>query len=159
MAVSLEKAQLKDAEELFGMQLAAFTPLLEKYRDFATSPANEPIERMKARILELDGGFYKIVAGKTLVGAIRIRQKENLRFWIGPLFIAPCFQGRGMAQCALAAAEKFFPQAVSWHLDTLLEEQGNCHLYEKMGYKRVGAAEKLNLRTTLVHYEKHQAER
>lgn len=154
MDVLLKKAQMRDAEHLFAMQLAAFLPLLEKYQDYGTSPANEPIERMKARIAEQNGGFYKILAGKELAGAIRIREKEAGKFWIGPLFIAPSLQGGGIAQAALLAAEDFHPQAISWHLATLAEEKGNCHLYEKMGYKRIGMPEKLNGLATLVYYEK-----
>ncbi|MFD1861328.1 GNAT family N-acetyltransferase [Planococcus chinensis] len=154
MAIKLEKSQETDALRLLEMQHAAFLPLLEKYRDFETSPAIEPLEKMEARILEPDGGVYKILADGELAGAIRIRRKEGDRFWIGPLFIAPCFQGGGFAQAALRAAEELYPEAASWHLGTLLEEAGNCHLYEKMGYARNGRQEKLNSRATLVHYEK-----
>lgn len=158
MAIKLEKAQGIDAEKLFEMQHAAFLPLLEKYQDFDTSPANEPLEKMKARIAEPDGGVYKIVADGKLVGAIRIRQKEVNKFWIGPLFIAPRFQGGGIAQSALRAAEELYPEAASWNLSTLLEEAGNCHLYEKMGFVREGIEEKLNCRATLVYYEKRKTE-
>lgn len=28
--------------------------------------------------------------------------------------------------------------ATGWELSTILQEQGNCHLYEKMGYHRTG---------------------
>jgi GNAT superfamily N-acetyltransferase len=150
----LEKAQETDAQQLLEMQHAAFLPLLEKYRDFDTSPANEPVEKMEARIVEPDGGVYKIIADGELAGAIRIRRKEGDEFWIGPLFIAPCFQCGGLAQAALRAAEELYPEAASWHLGTLLEEAGNCHLYEKMGYARTGRQEKLNSRATLVYYEK-----
>lgn len=154
MGVQLKKAEIDDAEQLFAMQRAAFLPLLEKYRDYATSPANEPIEKMKARIREQNGGFFKILAGGELAGAIRIRQKEAGRFWIGPLFITPQFQGGGIAQAALLGAEALYPKALSWHLATLVEEQGNCRLYEKMGYRRIGMPEKLNALATLVYYEK-----
>jgi GNAT superfamily N-acetyltransferase len=154
MATKLEKAQETDAQQLLEMQHAAFVPLLEKYRDFDTSPANEPVEKMEARIVEPDGGVYKIIADGELAGAIRIRRKEGDEFWIGPLFIAPCFQCGGLAQAALRAAEELHPEAASWHLGTLLEEAGNCHLYEKMGYARTGRQEKLNSRATLVYYEK-----
>ncbi|MGO1058333.1 GNAT family N-acetyltransferase [Planococcus sp. FY231025] len=157
MAIKLEKAQETDAQQLLEMQHAAFLPLLEKYLDFDTSPATEPLEKMEMRIREPDGGVYKIIADGKLAGAIRIRRKEGDEFWIGPLFIAPCFQGGGLAQAALRGAEELYPEAASWHLGTLLEEAGNCHLYEKMGYARNGRQEKLNPRATLVYYEKHAA--
>ena len=42
----------------------------------------------------------------------------------------------------------------NWMLDTILEERGNCHLYEKMGYKRTGEYKKISDIQTLVYYEK-----
>ena len=42
----------------------------------------------------------------------------------------------------------------NWELDTILQEKGNCHLYEKMGYRKTGKMEKVNERMTLVFYRK-----
>lgn len=41
-----------------------------------------------------------------------------------------------------------------WELDTILQEKGNCHLYEKMGYHTTGKTEVINERLMLVFYEK-----
>jgi hypothetical protein len=41
-----------------------------------------------------------------------------------------------------------------WILDTIFQEQGNCHLYEKIGYKKTGKIEKINERMDIVYYEK-----
>ena len=41
--------------------------------------------------------------------------------------------------------------AVDSNLDTILQESGNLHLYEKMGYHRI---EKINDRMDIVFYEK-----
>ena len=35
-----------------------------------------------------------------------------------------------------------------------LEEKGNCHLYEKFGYKQTGKFEKISDIQTIVFYEK-----
>ena len=43
----------------------------------------------------------------------------------------------------------------NWKLDTILQEEGNCHLYEKLGYKRTGLVEKVNERMDIVYYEKN----
>ncbi|MDF2504079.1 hypothetical protein [Clostridium sp.] len=45
MNISLYKAELKDAEIIHVMKIKSFMPLLAKYQDFETSPANEPIEK------------------------------------------------------------------------------------------------------------------
>jgi len=42
----------------------------------------------------------------------------------------------------------------NWELDTILEEAGNCYLYEKMGYRKTDKVEKINEKMTLVFYKK-----
>jgi hypothetical protein len=39
-------------------------------------------------------------------------------------------------------------------LDTILQEAGNCYLYEKLGYKKTGKTEKINDKMDIVYYEK-----
>ena len=155
MAVILEKAVEADVPVLFAMQLASFTPLLEKYQDYETSPAAETIGRLAGRVNNPQGSFYKILAAGQTAGAINVKWKEENRFWIGPLFVLPEYQGQGFAQSAICQVESLYPTAESWELFTLLEEQGNCYLYEKLGYRKTGKIKKLNNRATLVHYRKN----
>lgn len=70
-----------------------------------------------------------------------------------PLFILPEYQGRGIAQQAISSAEALHG-AHFWELDTIAQEAGNCHLYEKMGYRATGESAPVNDRMTLVRYEK-----
>ncbi|MBD1382353.1 GNAT family N-acetyltransferase [Bacillus sp. IB182487] len=60
MDVILEKDTNDDAQSIFDMQVKAFMPLLEKYKDYDTNPANETIDRVFTRINNPNGGFYKI---------------------------------------------------------------------------------------------------
>ncbi|MDQ0859080.1 GNAT family N-acetyltransferase [Bacillus sp. V2I10] len=155
MEIVLEKAIDSDADSIFDMQVKSFTPLLEKYKDYDTSPANETINRVITRINNPSGEFYKILVDNILVGAICICWKvETSQFWISPMFILPDFQGKGIAQRAIKMVEKMFPQAASWELATILEEERNCYLYEKMGYSVTGIRKKMNDQTTLVLYLK-----
>lgn len=39
-------------------------------------------------------------------------------------------------------------------VDTILQEQRNCHLYEKVGYKQTGETKVINDRLTLIFYKK-----
>ena len=41
-----------------------------------------------------------------------------------------------------------------WCLDTILQEKGNLHLYEKMGYHQTGKVEHINDQMDIVFYEK-----
>ncbi|MCD4646216.1 MULTISPECIES: GNAT family N-acetyltransferase [Bacillus cereus group] len=153
--IKLEKAVETDAEIIFEIQTKAFIPLLEKYKDYDTNPANETIDRVITRINNPYGGFYKIIVDNTTVGAICVFWKEGTtQFWISPMFILPEFQGQGIAQKAIILTEKMFPYATSWELATILEEKRNCYLYEKMDYIKTGLKKRLNDHTTLVFYKK-----
>ncbi|MDQ1005223.1 hypothetical protein QFZ28_005801 [Neobacillus niacini] len=94
MDVILEKATNDDAQSIFDMQVKAFMPLLEKYKDYDTNPANETIDRVFTRINNPNGGFYKILVDNILVGAICVVWKERVH-WISPMFILPKYQGKG----------------------------------------------------------------
>lgn len=41
-----------------------------------------------------------------------------------------------------------------WKLDTILQEKGNCYLYEKLDYHKTGKTEIINDKMTIVFYEK-----
>ena len=62
-------------------------------------------------------------------------------------------RNQGYAQAAILAAEQIHGPE-HWCLDTILQEKGNLHLYEKMGYHRTGLIEKINDRMDIVFYEK-----
>ncbi len=86
--VTLEKATEIDAAVLFQMQIDSFSPLLNKYKDYETNPANESIEKTILRINNPSNNFYKMIIDSNLVGAICISQKERpYKFWISPIFI------------------------------------------------------------------------
>jgi RimJ/RimL family protein N-acetyltransferase len=154
MDIRLEKAVETDAEAIFDIQVKAFIPLLEEYKDYDTNPAIETIERVKRRINNPGGGFYKIRFDNVLVGAICVFWREETQFWISSMFISPEYQGKGIAQKAIRLIEKLFPQATTWELRTILQEERNCYLYEKMGYKLEDWKHTLNEKATLVHYKK-----
>ncbi|MBP5280061.1 MAG: hypothetical protein J6Z03_06220 [Erysipelotrichaceae bacterium] len=42
----------------------------------------------------------------------------------------------------------------NWCLDTILQEKGNCYLYEKLGYNQTGKVDKINDKMDIVYYEK-----
>jgi len=153
-AIRLRRATLSDAEALHRMQVAAFTPLLQKYRDTAISPAAESLDRMREKLCQPETRFYFIMQERRAVGAIRvvIHDRPDRRKVISPLFIMAEYRNRGFAQQAIACVERLYG-AGHWALDTILEEPGNCHLYEKLGYRRVGA-QRVNDRMTIVDYEK-----
>lgn len=154
MNIKLERIGVNDCEKLWKMQVEAFSELLEKYRDYETSPANEPVSRVEERLKQPFTYYYFIMDGETAVGAIRVvNMKDGRRKRISPVFIMKEFRGKGYAQKAIIAAEELHGRD-NWALDTILQEAGNCYLYEKMGYHRTGGSEIINERMTIVNYEK-----
>ena len=156
MAIRLKRATLSDAEAMLGMQVEAFLPLLEKYRDYETSPATEDVETMRKRVSEPWSRFYFILDGMRAVGGIRVVFPGNPtpRKRVSPLFILPIYQGRGFARQAIAEAERLHG-ADNWSLGTISQEPRNCRLYERAGYRRTGEETIINDRMTIIGYEKN----
>ncbi|MGX8706971.1 MAG: GNAT family N-acetyltransferase [bacterium] len=154
--LTLKPAMLSDAEAMHRMQVTAFAPMLAKYNDFAISPAAETVERVREKIAMPDSRYYFILADGRAVGGIRVvdhRDPERRKI-ISPLFILAEYRNRGYARRAIALAEQRHGQHF-WALDTIAEEPANCHLYEKMGYHRVGTSRKVRPNMTIVDYEKN----
>ena len=159
MEITLLRANIDNAKELHAMQVKAFKELLEKYQDYDTNPGNESVEKVEARLKQDFTFYYFICIGQQKAGAIRIvDMKENGKNKrISPIFILPEFQGKGIAQKAIQLCEETHGNE-NWELDTILQESKNCHLYEKMGYRKTGKTEVINERLTLVFYEKKEAD-
>ncbi|MFJ7736586.1 GNAT family N-acetyltransferase [Lysinibacillus sp. NPDC097287] len=151
MNVELVKMELRDVHLLQAMQKKAFQPLLDKYKDYETNPVNESLERLTEKILS--SSFFKITADNEVVGAIRIVQRNNSN-WIRPIFILPEYQGKGIAQKAMILVEDLFSEYKTWQLQTILQEKGNCYLYEKMGYRRTDFERPINSKMTIIGYKK-----
>ena len=155
MSLELVKITREDLETVWKMQIDAFSELLNTYQDYDMSPGAEPVDKIIARF-EMPGSFYYfIMADGEKVGVIRVVDKnDGSRKRISPLWIMKEFRGRGYAQAAITAVEEIYGKD-NWSLDTILQEKGNCHLYEKMGYHRVGETEHINDRMDIVFYEKN----
>lgn len=155
MQIKLIRASVQDTETIWKMQVEAFAELLNRYLDYETSPGNEAIERIRWKLEQDNTFFYFIEVDSQTVGAIRVVDPSdiNARKRIAPIFVLPAYRNRGIAQKAIAKAEELHGVAY-WKLDTILQEKGNCHLYEKMGYHQTGETEVINDKMTIVFYEK-----
>ena len=154
MKIVLQRAELSDAETIWNMQKRAFAELLEKYRDYDTSPAAEPLSKTENRLNQPFTYFYLICADGDVVGAIRvIDKKDGSRKTLSPLFILPEYRMRGYATSAVKEAERIHGET-DWQLDTVFQETSTCRLYENLGYKQTGEQKIVNERLTLVFYEK-----
>ena len=152
MLITLKRASIDDAEEIWRMQKLAFAELLEKYQDYDTNPACETLERVREKVY--GRYYYFICLDGVNVGAICVvDKKDGSQKRITPIFVMPEHRNNGFAQQAIQLCESIHG-AENWHLDTILQESGNCHLYEKMGYQKTGNTRIVNDKMTLVDYEK-----
>ena len=154
MKIELCEAGIADAQDIHRMQVATFAPLYEKYKDDETSPVKDTVEKILARMAQPETKYYKIMTDDIFVGAIRIFQFCEERCRVSPIFILPEYQNRGIAQSVFNIIERIYYKASNWCLDTILQEAGNCYLYEKLGYVRTGEEEIINEIMTIVFYEK-----
>ncbi|MBU3113912.1 GNAT family N-acetyltransferase [Clostridium lacusfryxellense] len=141
-------------EIVHGIQMKAFIPLLEKYQDYDISPAMESLERTKMKIDKANTTSYMFKLNDTNVGWVRVMELEEKTYKISALCVLPEYHNRGIAQEALKQIESYYPNARKWSLDTIFQEKGNCHLYEKMGYVKFGELIPINERMSLVAYIK-----
>ena len=155
MEITLVRATIQDAENLWKMQIVAFQDLYAKYQDHETSPATETLEKTINRLEQSYTYFYYIKIDDTIVGAMRVidHKEEGKYKFLSPIFIMKEFRGWGYAQQAMQLAEEIHGSS-GWKLDTILQEEGNCHLYEKLGYRQTGEVKVVNERMTLIFYHK-----
>ena len=150
----LVRANVNDCEKIWSLQIEAFADLLAKYQDFETSPGNESKESIQSKLMDEFTFFYFIYHEDDIAGAVRVVDRKNgNRKRIAPIFIVKKHRNRGLAQKTFEEIEKLHGSN-DWMLDTILQEEGNCYLYEKLGYKRTGKIENINERMDIVYYEK-----
>ena len=153
--INLVRAKFRDLNTILQMQKEAFAELYAKYQDTQTSPASEKYEDILFRFNQPETTYYFITSEKVKVGVIRIVDCKDgvTRKRISPIFIMPGYRNKGYAQQAIAEAERIHGEN-HWKLDTILQEKGNCYLYEKLGYHQTGKIEQINDKMTIVYYEK-----
>lgn len=155
MNITLKKAEESDCGKIHKMQTLAFNELLEKYQDYETSPAAEKLEGVYQRFAQPFTQYYLIQLDTRTIGMLRVCDfGQTCR--LSPICIIPEFQGNGFAQQAILAAEVLYPNALLWKLDTIVQEEKLCYLYEKMGYRKTGEYQKIKDGMDLVFYEKRK---
>ena len=154
MSITLVKAKESDMKEIWEMQVEAFKNLLEKYQDYDMSPATESYENVLNKYKQSWTNYYFITRNNEKVGVVRvIDKKDGSRKRIAPIWIMPAYRNQGLAQLAMREVEKIYGLH-HWQLDTILQEQGNIYLYEKLGYKRTGEIENIKDGMDIVYFHK-----
>ena len=87
-------------------------------------------------------------------GYVSVRPDGESLYHLEKIYVLPEYQNKGIAQAALKEIERMHNGCKCWILDTILEEKGNCHLYEKLGYVKIGEPQAVNEHLTLINYKK-----
>ena len=105
MQITLGRATIENAEEIFEMQRVAFAPLLEKYGDYHTNPAAESLETVKSRLKSDNTFTYFILLDDIKIGAIRVKVQDNICN-LKQILILPRYQHNGYARQAMSLLPK-----------------------------------------------------
>ncbi|MBT2692691.1 bifunctional NUDIX hydrolase family protein/GNAT family N-acetyltransferase [Bacillus sp. ISL-55] len=151
-SIALKKASVDDADELLALQKEVFMPLYKKYKDHETSPVTQTIERFLSRFER--GDYFKILFEGKLAGSVHVYEKSPGLMRLHIINILEKYHNKGIAQEVMKMLELLYPEADAWILDTILTEERNCYLYEKMGYTRTGDLKVINDHLTLITYRK-----
>lgn len=95
--IRIQKATENDLCRIYQMQVEAFLPLLDKYEDYATSPAAEPFERTLQRFAFDNVAYHLIMLDDEPIGAIRVRRQDTT-YVLAQILITPKHQNKGYAQ-------------------------------------------------------------
>lgn len=157
-SIQLVLAKSGNENLIHTMKYNSFLPLYNRYRDEETNPVKEPISKVITQLESDTTDYYIIYFNSQAVGAVRVvndgfENGEQI-YRISPLFILPEYQNKGIGYAVINLIFDRYKNADKWHLSTIKQEKGNCHLYEKCGFKLVGDEQKINDRMTIVYYEK-----
>ncbi|MBS4173033.1 GNAT family N-acetyltransferase [Bacillus sp. FJAT-49736] len=151
MDIKVLKTKVEDAQALLDIQREAFHDDLEKYRDFAGSPAAETMNSLFQKIIFAQ--HYTIYIKGMIAGSIDIRRISETHYVLNQICLSPSFQNQGYGMKVLKMVEEMYPKAKKWTLKTQKDNVKNRHFYEKAGFILIGE-EKLTQQLTLVEYEK-----
>ena len=125
-------ANIKDAEQILGLQKLAYQSEAAIYQDFGISPLIQTIEDIRG---QFEGHtFLKAIDGKSIIGSVRACS-DNGSCFIGRLIVHPEWQGKGVGTRLMNAIEVHFPNVQRYELFTGTKSERNMALYKKLGYK------------------------
>lgn len=150
MALNIQKTSIEEAESLLDIQKRAFYDDWLKYED-SMNPYRESLERLKSKIDQFE--YFTIYCDDKIIGGADIRRRSDNHYRLNRIYIDPSFQNKGLGYQAILGLEEMYEDAKVWDLDTPQDSYGNQHLYEKLGYKKIGE-HRITDKLTLIDYIK-----
>lgn len=151
--ISLRKATYEECPQIHDIQVKSFIALLQKYKDFESSPAAESLDMIRQRFQQPYTDYYLIEAEGETVGMLRVCD-FGINCRLSPICILPEYRGKNYGRQAMEVMESRYPEATTWQLDTIAQEEYLCRMYESIGYQKTDKTENLKEGMDLVFYEK-----
>ena len=130
--VSIEKANLDDAQEILSVQMLAYQKEARIYGDFQIPPLLETLEELESKFNT--HFILKATIGGKIVGSVRVLSADGA-CTISRLMVHPDYQNRGIATKLMLEIEGLFPSCRRFELFTGEKSVKNIRLYEHLGYQ------------------------
>lgn len=149
MDISVRKAEIQDISVINKIQKSAFKDSYDKYK---FCPAYEATDEQIESYFE-KAYVYKIVMDDMIVGSIFIYKMGENHYELDTITINPQYLNLGLGTKVIGLVEEIHSDALIWTLQTPEKDNGNRHLYEKLGYKQIGI-KNINEYLNLIQYKK-----
>jgi GNAT superfamily N-acetyltransferase len=131
--VRFQKARLGDAERLAEVSKRAFDHDIHYGAPGPGGPPGYDSAAWQAKVMRF-GDYYKIVAGKKIVGGMVVMRKGAREYEVGRIYIEPEFQNQGIGTEAFQFLWGAYPLAKRWTLDTPAWNKRTRDFYKKVGF-------------------------
>ena len=160
--IRIRLTEEKDAETLFALQKAAFSPIYEQYHDEG-NPCLRGIDDVTGRLRSPYFRYFTILENDEIVGGIFYKCMgrtpfsdglEKGEYYLQRLYIQPERQGHGIARTAILLCEKEFPDAKRFSVDFPKALEKNRRCYTHAGFQDTGKELEAEPGLILASYEK-----
>ncbi len=140
--IEIEPAQPADAAELTSTQIRAFHDDARRFNPAwsETNPGGPPgydSQAWQVRMMKR-GDYFTIRLGGLIVGGLIAFRIGPTTRNLGRIWVDPEYQSLGVGRTAIEWLHSRLP-ALTWTLETPAWAVRNHHLYESLGYRKVGA--------------------
>ncbi|GMQ64195.1 GNAT family N-acetyltransferase [Vallitalea maricola] len=149
--IKLQEALITDAKIITEIKKEAYNDETRRFgpgRDGGPT-GYDSIEENKRLIDEFD--VYKILLSKQIIGCFWLKKEGQYHYELEDFCIHPKHHNKGYGKTVMILMEEMLPYIKKWTLGRPHYSVRNQHLYEKMGYKKIGEVED----GFLFLYEKH----
>lgn len=129
--ISISKAKLSDAPEIWRIQKSAFEGQAKIYNNYKLPPLVQTLESLKNEFESKV--FLKAEFSGKIIGSVRFTVDGN-EIEIERLIVDPSFQNQGVGTVLMKRVEQIADKEVTFKLFTGIKSSRNIHLYEKLGY-------------------------